>query len=91
MKDDISIAEARDHLTKVVRRVERGRPVRLTRRGKPVAVLVSVSDFDRGHASRPSLWEAFQKWRRETPPECFVEPHEWLPPRDRSPGRDVRL
>ena len=37
---EVSIAEARDTLTRLIQRAEAGEPVHITRRGKPVAVLV---------------------------------------------------
>ncbi|MBV9063665.1 MAG: type II toxin-antitoxin system Phd/YefM family antitoxin [Alphaproteobacteria bacterium] len=37
---DISIAEAKAHLSELLDRVEAGQTVRITRRGKPVARLV---------------------------------------------------
>lgn len=65
MKDrQYSVAEARDKLAALVHEAERGRPVRITRRGKPVAVLVSESEFQRGRR-RPAqgLGEAILAWR----------------------------
>lgn len=47
MTKDASIAEARGQWCRVVRSVERGRVVRLTRRGKPAAVLVSIAAYER--------------------------------------------
>ena len=37
---DVSVAEARNHLTQLIRSVEAGEPVVITRNGKPVAQLV---------------------------------------------------
>ncbi len=42
----VSIADARNHLTVLVRDVERGKKVELTRRGKRVAVLMSCDEYD---------------------------------------------
>jgi prevent-host-death family protein len=92
MARKISIAEARDHLTALVRDVERGKRVELTRRGKRVAVLVSCDEYERLRSARPSVTEALQTWRSRLP-EDFEGPREdevrsW---RDSSPGRDVRI
>ena len=40
-----SIAEARNHLPAIVHDAENGAPIELTRRGKPVAVLISASEW----------------------------------------------
>ena len=42
-----SIAEARNHLTRMVREVERGKTVGLTRRGRLVAVVLSEPEYRR--------------------------------------------
>jgi prevent-host-death family protein len=42
MSKRYSIAEARNHLPAIVHDAERGKPIHLTRRGKPVAVLLSI-------------------------------------------------
>ncbi len=47
MPKQYSIAEARNHFTAIVRDVEREAAVELTRRGKPVAVLLSVQEYKR--------------------------------------------
>ncbi len=47
MARSYSIAEARDQLARLVHRAESGRAVELTRRGRPVAVLLSASEYER--------------------------------------------
>ena len=47
MGKSFSIADARNRLAKVVHDVETGPPVELTRRGKRVAMIVSVREFER--------------------------------------------
>ncbi len=88
MPRKVSLAEARDHLTGLVRDVERGHSVELTRRGKPVAVLVSLEEYDRLRAKRLSPAAALRLWREGAP--SGYDGFE-LPERDPSPGRDVRL
>src|SRR5437588_1639382 len=46
---EYSVAEARDKLPSLVHEAERGRPVRITRRGKRAAVLISEAAFRRSH------------------------------------------
>lgn len=55
MDKTYSIAEARSDLSKVVREAEAGRPVTLSRRGRPVAVVVSAATtqaVDHGRIAR---------------------------------------
>lgn len=42
-----SIADARNHLTRLIHQAEAGEPVHITRRGKPVAVLLSAGEYAR--------------------------------------------
>jgi prevent-host-death family protein len=89
----VSLAEARDHLTGLVRDVERGHRVDLTRRGKRVAVLLSAEAYDRLNKPRRDtrgMLDAVTAWRARLPSgfEGFSaeEARAW---RDPSPGRDV--
>jgi prevent-host-death family protein len=54
-----SIAEAKNNLARLVHEAEQGHAVRLTRRGKPVAVLISTEQYERlsGPRNRPE-WRA---------------------------------
>jgi prevent-host-death family protein len=84
-----SIAEARDNFTSLVHEAEAGATVELTRRGKPVAVLVAQGEYDRLTRGRPDFWEAYQDFLRQNPAEDAIEPEEWLAGvRDPSPGRE---
>jgi len=85
-----SIAEARDNFTGVVHEAEKGTTVELTRRGKPVAILVGVEDFDRLTKSGSTFMAAYEKFRREFDlEELQIEPEKELGDiRDPSPGRD---
>ena len=58
-----SIAEARQEFARLVRRVERGRPLEIARRGRPVAVLMSASEYLRLAGERPSFAEAVRALR----------------------------
>ena len=46
---EVGAFEAKTHLSRLLERVERGDRVVITRRGVPVAVLVSPGEIDRGH------------------------------------------
>jgi len=92
MTKQIAIAEARANLPSILREVECGAAVELTRRGKPVAVLLSVHEYRRLTAPQGGFWEGLQEFRRNYDlEEMWREGDPFEGVRDRSPGRDVRL
>jgi prevent-host-death family protein len=44
---DISIAEVRNRLSYWLKQVEEGKTVRITRRGKPVGVIIDPEEYER--------------------------------------------
>ena len=89
----VSIAQARDSLTRLIHEVEVGKPVHITRRGKPVAVLMSEGDYEALGADVPreNFWQAIQMWRAEEEFEwADLTPDEVRRWRDRSSGRAVQ-
>ncbi len=88
---DVSVAEARSELPAIVRAAERGRPARITRRGKAVAAIVSIRELERLTAARPTFAEAYERWRRTVDPDVLESGPDFVPPRDRSTGRPVKL
>jgi len=91
MHKEFSIAEARNRLPALVHAVESGPPVRLTRRGRPVAVLVSVAEYERLRPGRPGLWEAIEAFRERTDLSDLDVDDIFRDVRDSSPGREVKL
>ena len=95
MQRQYSIAEARDHLPGLVHEVEQHGPVELTRRGKPVAVVLSWREYQlltKPNTSKESWWDSVQRWRREfNPEELWADGDPFEGVRDRSPGRDVHF
>jgi prevent-host-death family protein len=92
MSRSYSIAQARNQLTRLVHRAERGAAVELTRHGKPVAVIVAKHVYEELTSQRPSLWAALEQFRRDADFDALAagpDPFEGL--RDRSPGRKVRV
>ena len=85
-----SIAEARDNLPSVVHEVEEGTRVELTRRGKPVAVLLGVEEYARLAQGRRDFWEAYEEFRREFDlAQLAIDPDEIFGGiRDALPGRE---
>lgn len=87
-----SIAEARQELPRLVRRVERGRPLEITRRGKPVAVLMSAADYLRLAGERPSFTETVRELRARLAIEGLdVTDADFRSLRQPGPGRKVAL
>ena len=85
-----SIAQARDRLPGIVHEVEQGQPVELTRRGKPVAVVMSVHDYRRVSSGQPGFAAALEAFRGATDLAALgLADEDWAGLRDRSPGRDV--
>jgi prevent-host-death family protein len=90
MSNRYSIAEARDRLTQLVRDAEKGMSVELTRRGKPVAVLVSLNEYEKLHKQGMSFWEALEQFKSEVDLETIgIEPSTFEDLRERTKGREV--
>ncbi len=60
MSKRYSIAEARANLPTIVDEVEVGKPVELTRRGKPVAVVLSTEQYERLTSVRSAFGDAYR-------------------------------
>ena len=90
MTKQYSIAEARNNLPGVVHEAEGGARVELTRRGKPVAVLLGIEDYERLSQGRRDFWEAYEELRQEFDfAELGIDPDEIFGDvRDPSPGRE---
>jgi prevent-host-death family protein len=87
-----SIAEARAHLPRVVDQAEAGVQVELTRRGRPVAVLISRREFDRLRGKRLHFSEAYRKFLEKHPlKEIGIADDFVASTRDKSTGRKVSL
>jgi prevent-host-death family protein len=90
MSREYSIADAKDHLPEVVRAAETGEPVTFTRRGRPVAVLLSVARYRELQAARPGFWEVADGIRRAAAHDGieFIEA-DFAGLRDQTPDREV--
>ena len=90
MTRSYSIAEARDHFAAIVRDAERDSAVELTRRGEPVAVLLSIEEYRRLVAGRKNFWDAYSKFRDEVDLRRLgIEPEIFRGLRDVSTGREA--
>ena len=83
-----SVASARDNLARLLHQAEAGIPVKITRRGKPVAVLISLQDYEKLHTPN-TFSQAYQEWRETWKDD--IEEFSVDDLRDRSDGREVHL
>jgi prevent-host-death family protein len=89
MARQYSIAGARNQLPALVHDAEAGRAVHLTRRGKPVAVLISAADYDRLTRERDP-WVALEAFRKSHDLSGLDVGEVFADVRDRSRGRQVK-
>jgi prevent-host-death family protein len=88
MSSKYSVAEARANLPKILDAVELGHESELTRRGKAVAVVLSVDEYARlsgGYRDFGTALEAHRKTYGGVARSTFDDV------RDRTPGRKVSL
>jgi len=69
MVRQFSVAEARNRLAELIHRAEDDGPVRITRRGKPVVVLVSERDYAKISGDASGFSEAAEAFRLSLAPE----------------------
>lgn len=87
-----SVAEARAHLPAILVQAEAGEAVELTRRGRPVAVVLSHEVFERLRHTRPSFANAYRAFLERHPlEEVGLDGDFAASVRDRSMGRAVKL
>lgn len=92
MQKQFSIAEAKNRLPTIIHYVEKGPSVELTRRGKPVAVLLSVQEYERLSREYTGFWSAISEFRRKVEDEGVeITDRDFTELRDRSAGREVGL
>ena len=88
-----SIAEARSSLPSLVREVESGKSVELTRRGQPVAVLIGRQEYVRLSSTHRRFSEAYADFTRDINlKDLAINPKEvFAGARDEVRGREVDL
>lgn len=90
MIKEYSIAEARDQFTTIVRDLETTPSIQLTRRGKPVAMLLAIEEYERLAAGRTGFWDNYQTFRNAINlAELDIDPAIFSDLRDTAPGREV--
>lgn len=92
MSKQYSIADARRSLPSLVNEAEAGAEVQLTRRGRAVAVVVSVEEYERLKANRVGFSEAYAAFRKQFPAgREGLSPRYFRSLRDRGVGRKVEI
>ncbi|HLQ77414.1 MAG TPA: type II toxin-antitoxin system Phd/YefM family antitoxin [Terriglobia bacterium] len=87
-----SIAEARSNLPSILDQAEAGVEVELTRRGKPVAILISHRQLERLRNDRPQFSEAYAAFLRKHSPKAIgVDRAFFQALREKGAGRKVSL
>ena len=90
MQKQFSIAEAKNKLPSIIHDIEKGPHVELTRRGKPVAVLLSFDEFKKLNRKNKEFWEALLEFRESIEgEEITISDIDFNGLRDRSTGREV--
>ncbi len=85
-----SMTQASQHLPDILNFVEQGHSVEVTRRGKSVAIVVSMTEYQSlREQSQGDFWQALQAFRHQGTDD-FTEWHEALADvRENSQGRDM--
>ncbi len=69
----VALYEAKNKLTDIVRQVETGEPIELTRHGKPVAILVGFDRFRELEKAAQTYSTACKRYRTEWLDELSAE------------------
>lgn len=92
MTTTYSIAEARDRFAALIRQVEQAQsPVQVTRRGQPVAVILSQEEYETLLARPPQrdFWTAYQEYKERWQGVAMdIEEDIWEDVRDRTPPHE---
>lgn len=92
MIKEYSIAEARDQLAAIVHDLKTTPSIQLTRRGKPVAMLLAIEEYQRLAAGRTDFWENYVAFRAAFDLQGLnIAPSVFEGLRDPSSGREVSL
>jgi len=87
-----SIADARSRLPTIVDQAEAGAEIELTRRGKPVAVLISHRQLEKLRSDRPQFIDAYRAFLRKHPfDDVRVDREIFRTARAKASGRKVDL
>jgi prevent-host-death family protein len=90
MMPSYSIAEARNRFAEIVHDLKHVSRVEVTRRGQPVAILISVEEFERLRAGNVTFTSAYEAFRNAVDlAKERIEPEVFEDLRDSSLGREM--
>lgn len=90
MLNSYSIVEARNRFAELVHDLQRVGRIEVTRRGRRVAILLSVEEYERLRSDKPDFWSAYQAFRQQHDLASLdIGPEVFDGVRDRSTGREV--
>jgi len=90
MQEEFSIVEAKNKLPSIIHYVEKGPYIKLTRRGKTVAVLLSIKEYERLSHGYSGFWDALSVFRQNIKNENIdISDKDFEGLRDRDAGREV--
>ena len=90
---ETTVADARNHLPRLIHQAEHGEPIHITRHGRPVAVLLAEREYARlteGQTPQQGFLDFMHQWReRMAADDCAsLSEQEVDALRDKTPGRD---
>ncbi|MBW2339140.1 MAG: type II toxin-antitoxin system Phd/YefM family antitoxin [Deltaproteobacteria bacterium] len=92
MQKQFSIAEAKNKLPSIIHYIEKGPCVELTRRGKRVAILLSIQEYERLSRNYAGFWDALSAFRQNIHDEDIeISDLDFEGLRDTFTGREVEL
>ncbi|MDX9785206.1 MAG: type II toxin-antitoxin system Phd/YefM family antitoxin [Desulfobacterales bacterium] len=92
MEKQYSVADAKNSLTSIIHDVETGVPVKLTRHGKPVAILLSIREYDFLKKNKGSFWQLLMEFRNSMEKEGIdISDSDFAGLRDVTSGREVNI
>ncbi len=92
MDKQFSISDAKNKLPALVHAIENGPAVQLTRHGKPVAVLISIAQYERLTHCPKSFWATLSAFRESIDTSTLLSSDDNLfDNREQSPGRSVNF
>ena len=90
MMPTYSVAEARNRFAEIVHDLKHVSRIEVTRRGRPVAILISVEEFEKLHSGSISFASAYDAFRNTVDlTQAGIEPEVFEGLRDASPGREM--
>lgn len=92
MAKQFTISDAKNRLPALVHAIEHGPEVQLTRHGKPVAVLISMSQYKRLIQRPKNFWADLNSFRETADTDTLLSSDDNVfENRSKSPGRPVRF